>query len=42
MLYAGFIGEDFMLMQDNAQLRTAAVLTQYLREVEIPVMEWPA
>lgn len=42
VLYAGFVGEGFTLMHDNARPHVAAVVRQYLHEVGIPVMEWPA
>lgn len=40
--YAGFIGENFILMQDNARPHTAAAVRQYLQEVGIQTMDWPA
>lgn len=40
--YAGFIGENFILMQDNARPHTAGSVRQYLQEVEIAAMDWPA
>lgn len=40
--YAGFIGNDFLLMHDNARPHAARITHQYLNEVNIPVMEWPA
>lgn len=40
--YAGFVGDGFMLMQDNARCHTAYIVRDYLQEVEIPVMQWPA
>lgn len=40
--YAPYIGPDFLLMQDNARPHTAQVVQNYLTEVEINVMEWPA
>lgn len=40
--YGGFIGENFLYMHDNARPHTAAIVRQYLEEVNVPVMEWPA
>lgn len=40
--YAGYVGENFLFMHDNARPHTAAIVQQYLQEVGIPVMEWPA
>lgn len=40
--YAGFIGEEFLLMHDNARCHTALIVRDYLEEVGIPVMQWPA
>lgn len=40
--YAGYIGQDMLLMQDNARPHAAYVVTQYLRDVGIPTMDWPA
>lgn len=40
--YAGFVGENFILMQDNARPHSAAVVRQYLNEVNVPVMDWPS
>lgn len=40
--YAGFVGDGFMLMHDNARCHTAIIVRDYLQEVEIPVMQWPA
>lgn len=40
--YAGFIGENFVFMHDNARPHTAASVRQYLEEVEIAAMDWPA
>lgn len=40
--YAGFIGEGFTLMHDNARAHTAAIVRDYLQEVGISVMPWPA
>lgn len=40
--YAGYIGQDMLLMHDNARPHVAHVVTQYLRDVGITTMEWPA
>lgn len=40
--YAGFIGDGFTLMHDNARAHTAGIVQGYLQEVGIPVMQWPA
>ena len=40
--YAGYIGQDMQLMHDNARLHVAHVVTEYLREVGIRTMDWPA
>lgn len=40
--YAGFIGENFLLMHDNARCHTARATRQYLEEVGIPTIDWPA
>lgn len=40
--YAGFIGENFMLMHDNARCHTARETVEFLREVGIATMDWPA
>lgn len=40
--YVDFIGDDFLLMHDNARPHTARITQQYLNDVNIPVMEWPA
>lgn len=42
MPFAGYIGEHFQLMQDNARPHVARIVTQYLEEVGIQVMQWPA
>ena len=39
--YAPFVGENFMLMHDNARPHVAIVVQQYLREVNIETMNWP-
>ncbi|CAF4918864.1 unnamed protein product [Pieris macdunnoughi] len=40
--YAGFVDEDFILMHDNARCHTARVTQQFLREVDLRTMDWPA
>lgn len=40
--YAGYIGDDFLLMHDNARCHTARATTEYLEEVGIATMDWPA
>lgn len=40
--YVGFIGEKFLLMHDNARSHTAVATRQYLSEVGIETMKWPA
>lgn len=40
--YAGYIGENFLLMHDNARCHTSRVTRQFLQEVEIDTMVWPA
>lgn len=40
--YAGFIGDGFTLMHDNARAHTTGIVHGYLQEVGIPVMQWPA
>ncbi|CAF4866435.1 unnamed protein product [Pieris macdunnoughi] len=40
--YAGFVDEDFILMHDNARCYTARVTQQFLREVDLRTMDWPA
>lgn len=40
--FAGYIGENFELMHDNARPHVARIVTQYLEEVGIRVMQWPA
>lgn len=39
--FAPFVGDDFMLMHDNARPHVARVVNEYLDEVEIPKMNWP-
>ena len=40
--YAGAIGPQFLLMQDNARLHTARASMQFLNDEGIDVMDWPA
>lgn len=40
--FAPFIGDDFILMHDNARPHVARIVNEYLAEVEIPVVNWPA
>lgn len=40
--YAPFIGENFILMHDNARPHAARIVTEYLNEVGIPPMAWPS
>lgn len=40
--YAGYIGVDFVLMHDNARCHTASITRQFLKEVEIERIMWPA
>ena len=40
--YAGAVGPDFVLMDDNARPHRARVVTQYLNNEGIEQMEWPA
>lgn len=40
--FAPFVGNDFLFMQDNARPHTARIVTQYLDEVGIERLQWPA
>ena len=40
--YAGAIGADFILMDNNARLYRAHVTNQYLEDATIVRMDWPA
>ncbi|PZC82597.1 hypothetical protein B5X24_HaOG210041 [Helicoverpa armigera] len=40
--YSGYIGPDMQLMRDNVQFHVAHVVTQYLHDVGIRAMVWPA
>ena len=41
-LFRGAIGNDFLLMDDNARPHRAALVTDYLEDEGIQRMEWPA
>lgn len=36
--YAGYIGDDFLLMHDNARIHTSRVTTEYVGEVGIATL----
>ena len=40
--YAGAVGEDFVVMDDNARPHRAYVVTEYLEREGIERMDWPA
>lgn len=40
--FAPFIGDNFRLMHDNARCHTARLVNEYLNEVGVPVLPWPA
>lgn len=40
--FSPYIGENFCLMHDNARPHVARCVTNFLNEVEIPTMNWPA
>ena len=40
--YAPYIGEDFILMHDNARPHAARAVDEYLDRVGLTRMEWPA
>ena len=40
--YAGVVGENFILMDDNARAHRARITDQYLEQATIVRMEWPA
>ena len=40
--YAGAVGENFILMDDNARAQRARITDQYLEQATIVRMEWPA
>ncbi len=41
-LYAGAIGPQFILMDDNARLHHARMVEEYLQQETIICMDWPA
>jgi hypothetical protein len=40
--YAPFIGENFLLMDDNARPHRARIVDQYLEQVGVQRLPWPA
>ena len=40
--YAGAVGENFILMDDNSRAHRARITDQYLEQATIVRMEWPA
>lgn len=42
MPFAPYIGQGFLLMQDNARPHVAGIVRNYLEEVGIDTMAWPA
>ena len=40
--YAGAVGDDFILVQDNARPHTARVSMTFLEDEGITLMDWPA
>jgi transposase len=40
--YAPFIGENFLLMNDNARSHRARIVDQYLEQVGMQRLPWPA
>lgn len=40
--YAGAIGDDFILMDDNAPAHRARIVDEYLQQETIVRLEWPA
>lgn len=40
--YAPFIGQEFLFMHDNARPHVARVVQDYLQDVEIATLPWPA
>ena len=40
--YAGAVGENFILMDDNACAHRASITVQYLEQATVVRMEWPA
>jgi transposase len=41
-LYAGAIGDDLILMDDNARPHRARIVNEYLQQEPIERMYWPA
>ena len=39
--FAPFLGQNFLLVQDNARLHSARCIMQYLQEVGIRTLDWP-
>lgn len=40
--FAGAVGDDFILMQDNARPHTTHVSMTFLEDESISMMDWPA
>jgi hypothetical protein len=40
--YAGYVGDNFLLMHDNARCHTSRATAQFLGEVGIATLDWPA
>lgn len=40
--YMPFIGENFLLMHDNARPHIAQITRQYLNDVDVQVLDWPS
>lgn len=40
--YTGFDGACFTLMHDNVSPHAANIFQQYLREIGIPILDWPS
>ncbi|GBM65998.1 hypothetical protein AVEN_152202-1 [Araneus ventricosus] len=40
--YAGAIGDDFLLQDDNARSHRARIMDDYLQQETIQRIEWPA
>ncbi|CAH0406251.1 unnamed protein product [Chilo suppressalis] len=40
--YADYVGPIFLFMHDNARAHAAGIVREYLRDVNITVMDWPA